>query len=171
MEAIDLVVNFIRNRFDQPGYKIYCNLENLLLKAAKAEDYTAEIKFVLGFMGVTLTFFFLLNLNFLLVFLMVSIVISLTKAHMCNFSTEVFNIPKVLMVMPATNAVSERSASALRRVKTYLRTTMSQARLNNLMLLHIHKEETDKLCLERCLNQFVVCNEHRLTIFGKYTLQ
>ena len=121
MEAIDLVVNFIRNHFDQlyVRYKIYCTLENLLLKAAKAEDYTAEIKFVLGFMGVTLTFFFLLNLNFLLVFLMVSIVISLTKAHMCNFSTEVFNIPKVLMVMPATNAVSERSASALRRVKTY----------------------------------------------------
>ena len=33
--------------------------------------------------------------------------------------------------MPATNAVSEWSALALRRVKTYLRTTMSQARLNN----------------------------------------
>ena len=97
---------------------------------------------------------------------------------MCNFSTavqccmsEVFNILKILIVMPATNAVSERSASALRRVKTYLRTTMSQARLNNLMLLHIHEGETDKLCLERCLNQFVVCNEHRLTIFGKYALQ
>jgi len=69
--------------------------------------------------------------------------------------------------MPATSAVSERSASALHQVKTYLRTTMSQARLNNLMLIHI---QTDKLCLEHCLNEFVTGNEHRLTVFGKYTL-
>ena len=33
---------------------------------------------------------------------------------------------KLLLVMPATNASSERSFSALRRVKTYLRSTMSQ---------------------------------------------
>ena len=70
------------------------------------------------------------------------------KSHICSFLTavrcsmsEVCNILKILMVMPATNAVSERSASALRQVKTYLRTTMSQAHLNNLMLLHIHKVE------------------------------
>ena len=36
------------------------------------------------------------------------------------------------IVLPATNAVSERCASALRRVKTYLRTTMSQTKLNNI---------------------------------------
>ena len=30
MEALDLVINFIRDRFNQPGYRIYCNLENLL---------------------------------------------------------------------------------------------------------------------------------------------
>ena len=45
---------------------------------------------------------------------------------------------------------------------------MSQAHLNNLMLLHIHKEETDKLHLKQCLNTFAV---HRLAVFGKYTLQ
>ena len=71
--------------------------------------------------------------------------------------------------MPVTNAVSERSASALCRVKMPLRKIMSQAHLNNLMLLHIHKEETDKLHLKQCLNTFVVNNEHRLAVFGKYT--
>jgi len=30
---------------------------------------------------------------------------------------------KLISLMPATNAVSERSASALRRVKTYLRSS------------------------------------------------
>ena len=36
--------------------------------------------------------------------------------------------------LPATDATSERSFSALRRVKTYLRTTMIQQRLNNLSM-------------------------------------
>ena len=34
----------------------------------------------------------------------------------------------ILLVVPATNAVSERSASVLRRLKTYLWTTMTQER-------------------------------------------
>ena len=44
---------------------------------------------------------------------------------------------KLVLVMPATNAVSERSASALRRIKSYLRATMQQGRLNSLMILHV----------------------------------
>ena len=45
--------------------------------------------------------------------------------------------------MPATNAVRESSFSALNTVKTYLRSTTGEARLNHLMLFHIHKELTD----------------------------
>ena len=52
---------------------------------------------------------------------------------------------QLVLVMPATNATSERSFSALRRVKGYLRSTMSQQRLNNLMVLHVHKERTETL--------------------------
>ena len=39
--------------------------------------------------------------------------------------------------MPAINAVSEYSASAIRHIKTYLCSTMTQSRLNNVMVLHI----------------------------------
>ena len=38
-----------------------------------------------------------------------------------------FNSLILILVMPATNAVSERSFSALRRVKTWLRTITGQA--------------------------------------------
>ena len=38
-EALDLVITGINERFDQPGYKMYENLENLLLKAVKQESY------------------------------------------------------------------------------------------------------------------------------------
>ena len=46
------------------------------------------------------------------------------------FYSEVVKVVNLILVMPATIAVSERSFSALRRLKTWLRTTMLQARLN-----------------------------------------
>ena len=84
---------------------------------------------------------------------------------------QVFTLASLIVVLPATNAVSERSASALRRVKTYLRSTMSEARLNNLLVMHVHKDKTDNLNLVNCLNDFVSRNPHRLAQFGNFTLE
>ena len=47
--------------------------------------------------------------------------------------------------MPATNAVSERSFSAMRRLYTYLRTNRGSTRFNNAIVLRIHKAQLDKL--------------------------
>ena len=38
-EALDLIVNLIQQWFDQPGYGIYCSLQDLLIKAAHSEDF------------------------------------------------------------------------------------------------------------------------------------
>ena len=81
--------------------------------------------------------------------------------------SEVCTIASLLLVLPATNAVSERSFSSLRRLKSYLRSTMTQERLNSLMTLHVHKELTDQLDLLEIGNEFVGFSEHRLTMFGK----
>ena len=72
------------------------------------------------------------------------------------------------MVMPATKATSERSFSALRRVKNYLRATMTQERLNNLLILHVHKERTDSLDVKEVANDFISNSEHRTGIFGHF---
>ena len=61
--------------------------------------------------------------------------------------SEISSLGKLLLVMPATNAVSERSFSALKRVKTYLRSTTGDSRLNHLMMVHVHKDRTDALTL------------------------
>ena len=70
--------------------------------------------------------------------------------------------------MPATNATSECSFSALRRVKTYLRSTMMQERLNHLLVLHMHKERTDGVDLKDIGEKFVAGSEQRLRNFGKF---
>ena len=54
---------------------------------------------------------------------------------------------KLLLVMPAMNACSERSFSAFQMLKPHLRATVSQQRLNNLLVLHVHKNKTDLLKL------------------------
>ena len=46
-----MITTCIDSRFDQPGYKIYCNIEDLLLKAANGDNYDAELKFVTEFYG------------------------------------------------------------------------------------------------------------------------
>ena len=70
--------------------------------------------------------------------------------------------------MPATNATSERSFSALYRIKTYLRSTMKQECLNSLMILHVHKDFIDALDLSLVANEFVEGNETRKQRLGKF---
>ena len=43
-EVLDLVVSFIRQRFNQPGYGVYRHLQDLLLKAASGKEYTTEFE-------------------------------------------------------------------------------------------------------------------------------
>jgi hypothetical protein len=76
---------------------------------------------------------------------------------------------QLVLVMPATNATSERSFSALRRVKSYLRSTMLQERLNYLMLLHVHKEYTDVIDLKHILNEFVSIKAQRKNTFKTFS--
>ena len=54
-----------------------------------------------------------------------------------RYLNQVVLVVKLILLMPGTNAISERSASAVSRMKTYLRTTMTQQRMNNIMIQHI----------------------------------
>ena len=70
--------------------------------------------------------------------------------------------------MPASNASSERSFSVMRQIKSYLRNSMNQSRLNHAMILSIYKERIDAIDLNDIGNQFIQGNEHRLKVFGKF---
>ena len=74
----------------------------------------------------------------------------------------------LILVMPASNAVSERSFCSLHQLKSYLRSTMAQERLNSMLLLHVHNDLTDNLSLIEIGNEFVMGSQHRLTLFGKF---
>ena len=82
--------------------------------------------------------------------------------------SEVVTLLKLILVSPATNATSEGTFSVTRRIKTYLRSAMGQARLNGLMHLHVHKEKTDSLSLLDIANSFVN-SEYRKSVFGTFS--
>ena len=76
------------------------------------------------------------------------------------FFKQVCWIVRLIVLMPATNASSERSFSTMKRLKTYLRSTMGQTRLNHLMILNI--EILDCMDFTAVANEFVQGSEHRL---------
>ena len=160
----------IKERFDQPGYRIYQCLENLLIKGATGEDFAEDLKFACSVYGsdindsnlrmqlATLSTSIKEKVTVLNIFDVRNYLQQLTDAERALLN-EVVVVMKLLLVMPATNSTSERSFSAMRRVKSYLRSTMGQERLNHLMILHVHKELTQSLNLVQVMNDFVSGNE------------
>ena len=57
--------------------------------------------------------------------------------------SESFTLLQIVHTIPVTSATAERTFSALRRIKSFLRSTMLKLRLNYCMILHIYKEKTD----------------------------
>ncbi len=75
-------------------------------------------------------------------------------------------------MVPATNSISERSFSAMRRIKTYLRSTMLQERLNSVMVMHVvmhvHQDFNDNLNLNFIANEFCSKSDYRKDKFPKF---
>lgn len=73
-----------------------------------------------------------------------------------------------LTVPPLTSSTAEKSFSTLRRLKSYLRSTMTQERLNHAIILHTHKELTDNINLKQIAIDFIARNQRRMNFFGQY---
>ena len=82
--------------------------------------------------------------------------------------SEIITICNLLLVNPATSAAGERSFSSARRLKTWLRSTMTQTRFSNLTILNTHKQRTDNLCLIDIANEFTALNDNRRKNFGTF---
>ncbi|XP_074271852.1 uncharacterized protein LOC141595785 [Silene latifolia] len=68
---------------------------------------------------------------------------------------------KVMLTIPVTVASAERSFSKLKLLKSYLRTTMSQERLNGLALIAIENDMLEQLEYKDIVNVFASQNARR----------
>ena len=72
-----------------------------------------------------------------------------------------FNIVKIAVTISVSTAECERSFSTLKRVITYLRSSMTEERLNNLVVLSIEEEETCKLSFDDIVDNFAKMDKNR----------
>ena len=80
-----------------------------------------------------------------------------------NFLT-IYVLPQILATIPITTCTCERCISRLRFLKTYLRSTMRQERLNGLALLSIHCDRY--IDLDDIVNSFARNIERKLTLLN-----
>ena len=82
--------------------------------------------------------------------------------------SELSKLITLLLVIPATSATAERTFSCVRRLKTYLRSTISQPRLNHLLFLRTHQDLADNLDVKAVARDFVAVNDYRRNVFGSF---
>uniref|UniRef100_A0A7N0RHC1 Uncharacterized protein n=1 Tax=Kalanchoe fedtschenkoi TaxID=63787 RepID=A0A7N0RHC1_KALFE len=68
---------------------------------------------------------------------------------------------RILLTVPVTVASAERSFSKLKLLKTYLRSSMSQERLNDLGILSIEKDMLDNIDYDTLVSDFASKNARR----------
>ena len=62
---------------------------------------------------------------------------------------------RIYLSLLITNCSGERSFSALKRIKNYLRSTLKDEKLNHLALMHVESSVLQKLNFNNVLDQFV----------------
>ncbi len=91
-----------------------------------------------------------------------------TEEEIGRLLPELLKFIKLVLTLPVTTCTAERSFSCLRRVLTYLRSSMTQLRLNSLCILNVHREETANLNLVAIANNFISTNNMRSQKFAKF---
>ena len=139
-ESIDTVVNCIKSHFEQKGHvKCYEKVGSTLMLAAKDEPFDKHILPICSFYGDDLdhhnlqtqptllrALFDGLNKDSIGIPFVINQLRELTQPQK-NLLSEIIVLLKVLLLAPARNTFSERSCSTPRRIKTYLRSAMTQS--------------------------------------------
>ena len=79
---------------------------------------------------------------------------------------EVTKVVRLHSVVPATSCAAERSFSQLRRLKSWLRATTSQTRLNHAAVCAVHAEILHRLDIKQLMREFATRSPHRVNVFG-----
>ena len=173
IEALDLVTAEIKRRFQQRGIQKAARRERILLCAAKGETFDAnELKlppaFDLEKVNRHLDTMGDLKLEVgesLSTAQLASMLQKLDPVTRQLFS-EAKKLLQLVLCLPISVAESERSFSCLRRLKTWLRSIMTQQRLTHVALLHVHKDIVDSIDMKALMTEFISKTPERHSVFG-----
>ena len=92
----------------------------------------------------------------------------LRDAGLQQLLTGATELQRIILTAPATSCTAERTFSQLRRIKTWLRSSLSQERLNHALMLSIHRERLEALNLEAEVQAFAGETSQRVNTFGRW---
>ena len=178
-QAFELILEGFKQRFEQKNLQHYENLQELLMLAAKKEDYGERLDRVLAHykedlnessLRAQMTMFQkMFPDNDTLCYTDVIDFFKKLEPGKRKLLSEVCKVFELILVLPASNAEVERSFSKLKIIKTRLRSRMKSKKLNYFMIFKQYKDRVDKLDLETIANDFInnkSC-EKRQRVFGK----
>ena len=182
-EACDRVKTELESRFNQAKLKPVANLENLLVGASNSDDFSEHLEELQrSCFGTDID---CSRLGHQLHLVHDAVRTTLSEVHqvtnirnVCeafnkNAVTktllgEIHKLLRLYLTLTVASATSERTFSALRRLKNYLRCSMKQDRLNNCLLMCCHKSTTDTLGTVKIAKRFASSNELQKGHFGKF---
>jgi hypothetical protein len=74
---------------------------------------------------------------------------------------------RILLTIPVTVASAERSFSKLKLLKSYMRSTMTQERLNGLAMISIESDVFEDTDYEGVIEDFISRNTRRMLLFSR----
>ena len=81
--------------------------------------------------------------------------ITMAPSTSIEFVPQFIRLVKLLLTLPYSTASAERSFSVLKRLKTWLRSTMGQARLSYLAICQVHQSSARKLMTANLVKEFI----------------
>ena len=161
--SLDYVVSELESRFSENDFELLCNLSEVILNPSpKDECYDMvsshyKIDKDLLIVEHNLFFSFIENTDISLE-TPGDVLRTMFENEQLNFLPHFSKAVRIFNIVPVTSCSAERSFSALRRLKTYLRSTMGQERLNNIAVLCIEREYGNKVLqydIEKIIDKFV----------------
>ena len=184
-EALELAVGEVERRFEQSDMKLIKEMEVMLVEAANGvvtdsihEDVTrylaadvdcSRLKVQLGMVSdmVKTAFSDATTPNKTTNVRTICDAMNESEIYK-GMLGEVEKVLRIYLNFPVTTATAERSFSSLRRIKTFLRSSMTNYRLNNLFMLYVHSDRAKELDIKLIAKEFVSVTTRRLNYFGNY---
>lgn len=94
------------------------------------------------------------------------IVFARENVHLQELMSQMFRLIRILLTIPCTTVTCERSFSALRRLKTYLRSLLLAERLNHIAILHIYRNIVQNMDLDPIIKKWILKNRMREATFA-----
>lgn len=166
-EIIDTAVAGLQNRIlNQPGVKKQVLLENILLQKEGSEELAPYPEIETSSFKIEIELF-LQRYKVTCLHDARKTLISMTK-EVRHLFRNVESLVRLLLVCPASSCEAERSFSALRNLKSYLRSTMTQTRLNHVAVCCVHKKVLDDIDNKKIAKVFISNAVPRRNVFGTF---